>query len=221
MWTLAIDTAGVSGSIALGNGDAVFVAELERRSYSAQVVATADSLFRQAGTSLSALTYLAVVTGPGSFTGIRVGLSIAKAWAEASDVKLITISRLALCAACIAERAEVRVALDAGRGEFFVGDYRAHGEEVVRESLIKLESLLAGQVVEAPLFVFEASAAEVLAALHPVRREPPSAVDTLHLAARFAAAGDFADPLTLDANYLRRSDAELFSRQASREKRRN
>ncbi len=212
MWTLAIDTAGALGSIALGDSNSVFSAEMAGRSYSSQLVPTADTLFRQAGISVSDLSLLAVVCGPGSFTGIRVGLSVAKAWAETTSAKLIAISRLALCAASISEHAELQVVLDAGRGEVFYGHYRARGAIAAREALIKTDELLSRVEPRVPLFLFESSLMQALSKLKPSMRPLPSAVDALTFAIRAAEAGKFADPLTLDANYLRRSDAELFSK---------
>lgn len=212
MWTLAIDTAGASGGVALGNGESVFFEALAGRSYSAQLVSAADGLFQRAGLALSDLSLLAVVSGPGSFTGLRVGISVAKAWAETTDAKLVAISRLALCAAVIAEHEEVRVALDAGRSELFLGHYRAQGMVMVSEGLVRKEEFLGAPKLRVPLFVYEQTAAEALSALHLSRREMPTAVDALGLAVRMADDGRFADALTLDANYLRRSDAEIFSK---------
>jgi tRNA threonylcarbamoyladenosine biosynthesis protein TsaB len=212
MWTFAIDTAGASGGVALGDGRSVYFAELAGRSYSAQLVPTADRLFHEAGTSLSAVKLLAVVSGPGSFTGIRIGLSTAKAWAETTTAKLVAVSRLALCAASIPEHDEVRVVLDAGRGELFFGHYRGHGAIVLREALIKKNQLLSEPRSGAPLFTFEQGVFDALSALHPSMRSSPTAADALAFAMRFAEAGTFADPLTLDANYLRRSDAEIFAK---------
>jgi len=212
MWTLAIDSAGISGGVALGDGESVFFSELAGRSYSAHLVSAADGLFRDAGVLLSKVSLLAVVSGPGSFTGLRVGISVAKAWAETTAPKLVAISRLALCAASVADHDEVRVALDAGRGELFFGHYRSRGMSMVREELVRKEELLAASEPDVPLFVYEEAIAQALASLVPSRREMPTAVDALGLALRLAAEGRFADALTLDANYLRRSDAELFSK---------
>lgn len=215
-WTLAIDTAGASGGVALGDGENVFFTERAGRSYSAQLVASADSLFRQAGTTLSELSLLAIISGPGSFTGVRVGLSVAKAWAETTNAKLIAVSRLALCAASIQEHEEVRVALDAGRGELFFAHYRSHGAVPMREILIKEEALFGEPSSGVPLFIFEPSLSDLLSSAHPSihvsMRPMPTVVDLLSFATRAATAGAFADSLTLDANYLRRPDAELFSK---------
>lgn len=215
-WTLAIDTAGASGGVALGDGENIFFTQLAGRSYSAQLVSAADSLFQRAGTSLSELSLLAVVSGPGSFTGIRVGLSIAKAWAETTNARLIAASRLALCAASIQEHEEVRVALDAGRGEFFLAQYSGHGAVRMKETLVQQEALLVEHPSGVPLFVFEPSMSDLVSSLHvsirTLMRPMPTAVDLLAFATRAAGTGAFADPLTLNANYMRRSDAELFSK---------
>jgi tRNA threonylcarbamoyladenosine biosynthesis protein TsaB len=118
---------------------------------------------------------------------------------------------LALCAASISEYTEVQVALDAGRNELFYGCYRAHGAIAMREALIKKEELLQ-MTPDVPLFLFEPGLAQALSRLNPSMHRLPAAIDALTFAIRAAEAGEFADPLTLDANYLRRSDAELFSK---------
>ena len=82
MLLLAIDTCGPSGSVALGRlaGDAVEILgqiELEGRSYSATLVAAVGDLLAGSGIGLRNLAAIVAVNGPGSFTGVRVGLSAA------------------------------------------------------------------------------------------------------------------------------------------------
>jgi tRNA threonylcarbamoyladenosine biosynthesis protein TsaB len=103
----------------------------------------------------------------------------------------------------------VHAVLDAGRGEFYYGEYL--GRHCVREMLMGREDLLtavAGGVVVA----CEAKVAEALAGVEIRMVEEPSAGEALPFALERIAAGDFDDAATVDANYLRRSDAEIFAK---------
>ena len=89
-----------------------------------------------------------MVAGPGSFTGLRVGLSAVKAMAEVTGKPILTLSRLAILASMAArlpssERGvgAVHVVLDAGRGEFYLGVYRDAGKTRVAESFETLAAL--------------------------------------------------------------------------------
>src|ERR1017187_3763721 len=101
---LGIDTCGPSGSVALGrlNGEAVEILgqiELEGRSYSATLVAAVGELLTRSGLELRNLTAIVAVNGPGSFTGVRVGLAAAKGLAEAARIPVVAVSRLEVLAA--------------------------------------------------------------------------------------------------------------------------
>jgi tRNA threonylcarbamoyladenosine biosynthesis protein TsaB len=167
---------------------------------------------------LGELAALVVVAGPGSFTGVRVGLSAAKGLSEACGVPLMAVSRLALLAAVVdGGGGPVHAVLDAGRGEFYYGEYV--GRRCLREVLMGGEDVLAaagGGVVVA----CEAKVAEGLGGLgfdiELLRMvEEPSAGDALPVALGRIEAGDFDDAATLDANYLRRTDAEIFAKAAA------
>jgi tRNA threonylcarbamoyladenosine biosynthesis protein TsaB len=123
---------------------------------------------------------------------------------------LIAISRLGLLAASVGEGdATVHAVLDAGRGEFYYGEYS--GRRCVREALLsrdEVKAAVAGGLVVA----CEAKVGEMLSALHPRLVAEPSAGDALPLALVRIAAHEFDDAAVLDANYLRRTDAEIFAK---------
>ena len=125
---------------------------------------------------------------------------------------LIAVSRLALLAARVDGAGEaVHAVLDAGRGEFYYGEYV--GQHCLREALMVREDVIvaaAGGVV----VVCETKVAEALAELRPRVVEEPSAADALPIALVRIGAGEFDDAATLDANYLRRTDAEIFAKPA-------
>jgi len=212
---LLIDTCGSEGSVALADttvADAVVATEvLPGRTASERLVPAVRRVMETCGWRLGDLTAVVVVHGPGSFTGVRVGLSAAKGLSEAGDVPLIAVSQLALLAAC-GEGEVVHAVLDGGRGEFYYGEYSGH--ERLREALLAGEKVLAA-VAGATVVVCEAKVAEALAELKPRVVAEPRAEDLLPFAVERAAAGNFDDTALLDANYLRRTDAEIFAKPKS------
>src|SRR5579871_129489 len=212
MRLLLIHTAGSEGSVALAAGREVIATEvLPGRSSSERLVPAVRRLMTLQGWSLRDLKAVVVVHGPGSFTGVRVGLSAAKGLSEAGGIPLIAISRLALLAASVGDGDEtVHAVLDAGRGEFYYGEYAGHRS--LRESLLSLEEVDAAVAGGGLVVVCETKVAETLSELHPRVVDEPSAGDALPLALERVAASEFDDVSLLDANYLRRTDAEIFAK---------
>ena len=215
MKILLIDTCGEVGSVALADSDAdvssVISAELPGRSASERLVATVRGLAAQAGWEFATVGAIAVVNGPGSFTGVRVGVSAAKGLAEALTVPVVAISRLAVMAE-LGGGGRVLAVLDAGRGEFYCGFY--DGQRHERELLLT-RSEVAAAAEGKRLIACEPRVAEALADLGPEQVKAPVAADALGIALRRIAAAEFDDVTTLDANYLRRTDAEIFAKHAA------
>jgi tRNA threonylcarbamoyladenosine biosynthesis protein TsaB len=214
MRVLLIHTAGSEGSVALADTEAappiVAMEVLPGRSSSELLVPAVRGLMEARGWRLGELAAVVVVHGPGSFTGVRVGLSAAKGLSEAGGVPLIAVSRLALLASRIdGDGGPVHAVLDAGRGEFYYGEYM--GRRCVREMLMGREDLL-GAVAGGVVVACEAKVAEALAGVEIRMVEEPSAGDALPFALERIAVRDFDDAATLDANYLRRSDVEIFAK---------
>ena len=210
---LAIDTCGPSGSVALGRlGDGgveiLGQKELAGRSYSATLVAAVGELLADAGVRLKDLGAMVAVSGPGSFTGVRVGLSAVKGLAEVSRIPVAAVSRLEV----LAWKAGVgSSALDAHRHEIFL---RLGGVGMEARELLAGAEDLAG-IRQAPERIAVCDgAAELLREAWPgtelVRVEAPSAADALQVCAERVRRGEFADLALLDGHYLRRSDAEIF-----------
>jgi len=106
--------------------------------------------------------------------------------------------------------------LDAGRGEFYVGEYA--GRRAVREALIKKEEVEADRG-ECAFVVCEVAVANALEGLRPKLVREPVAGDALTLAEERVVTGEFDDVATLDANYLRRTDAQIFAKPKTRDSR--
>jgi tRNA threonylcarbamoyladenosine biosynthesis protein TsaB len=214
MRLLLINTAGGEGSVALADTEVApaIVAEevLPGRTSSERLVPAVRRLMEAHGWKLSELAAVVVVHGPGSFTGVRVGLSAVKGLSEAGGVGLIAVSRLALLAAGVdGAGGPVHTVLDAGRGEFYYGEYVERRR--LREVLMGADELLAA-VAGGVVVVCEMKVAEALAALRPRMVDEPSAGDALPFALERIAGGEFDDVATIDANYLRRTDAEIFAK---------
>ena len=210
---LSIDTCGSSGSISLARLDGEtlnLLAEtaLAGKTYSARLVSAIAELLASQRTSVPDLTAIVVTRGPGSFTGIRIGLSTTKGLAEAHAVPILAVSRLAV----LAHKAQCQgAALDASRNEFYFGRY----DEPSRESLLTLDAFEPEASVLGPhLAVCEPSVHAPAPAATFV--DAPTAADALRYALPRLGARDFDDPVTLDGNYLRRSDAEIFSQPGAR-----
>jgi tRNA threonylcarbamoyladenosine biosynthesis protein TsaB len=215
---LAIDTCGPSGSVALGrlagrDLEVLGQIELEGRTYSATLVAAVRDLLRAAGVQLGDLGGIVAVSGPGSFTGVRVGLSAVKGLAEAAQIPVVALSRLQV----LSRKAGVpSSALDAHRGELFLRLERTGRDPI--ELLTGAEELAGIDPAPLRVAVCEDAAGEILAAAWPasrlVRTPVPMAVDALRLGESRLIAGAFADLALLDGHYLRRSDAEIFGQSA-------
>lgn len=216
---LGVDTCGPSGSVALARlaPDSLGLLgqiELAGRSYSATLIAAVEELLSQAQAKIGQLQAIVVTSGPGSFTGVRVGLAAVKGLAEPAQTPVVAVSRLAVLAA---KSGVAAAALDAHRHEIFLR-MEAPGAEP-RELLAGAAELAAIHPYPARVAVCDAAAAALLAAAWPaaelVQTGAPNAADALALAASLVRADAFADLALLDGHYLRRSDAEIFGAPAA------
>jgi tRNA threonylcarbamoyladenosine biosynthesis protein TsaB len=129
---LAIDTSTRSVGVALYDGVQV-VSErvwLSNQFHTVELAPTVSSLINQSGISLDELKVVAVALGPGSFTGLRIGMALAKGMALAGHLDLVGIPTLDILAASqpIDEKPLAAI-LEAGRGRIAVGWYKKHSGE--------------------------------------------------------------------------------------------
>jgi tRNA threonylcarbamoyladenosine biosynthesis protein TsaB len=214
---LSIDACGSLGTVVLArltsdNLGILAQTELPGKTWSARLVPAIRELLAAHNAAVADIATIVVTNGPGSFTGIRIGLSTAKGLAEPTSIPILAVSRLAVLAhkAQASNRQARAAALDASRGEFYFGDYSASPEEslLTRDSFLERTTALGPQ-----LAICEPS----ILALAPAatRVPPPTAADALYFSLARLRARAFDDPLLLDGNYIRRSDAEIFSKPGS------
>jgi tRNA threonylcarbamoyladenosine biosynthesis protein TsaB len=221
MLILSVDTSGRHGSIALANttADSLTVLEivpLAGGSYSARLIPELSALLARHARRKHELDAFAVVAGPGSFTGLRVGLATVKALAEVRRQPIAAVSMLEAIAARAGHDGRITAALDAGRKEVYVGEYECRQGEpgLLRELLMSDEqfaALLKGNP-GAELITPDPSVAAI-ATMHLYVRQIdwPDAGEVARLGFDKIRAGRTIAADALEANYIRRSDAEIFS----------
>ncbi|HKN36387.1 MAG TPA: tRNA (adenosine(37)-N6)-threonylcarbamoyltransferase complex dimerization subunit type 1 TsaB [Terriglobales bacterium] len=219
MLLLAADTSGKHGSIALARAESdsfevIEVVPLIGGTFSAQLVPQIAALLSRHGFSKQDVGGFAVASGPGSFTGLRVGLAAIKALAEVLGRPIAAVSLLEAVAVASGARGKVMAVLDAGRGELYVGEYDVTGElaKCLQERILvrdQLEQTLDGSATVTP----DANVAELARGaglkVHEIERPRSDAI--ARVGWKKILAGDTVSPEALEANYIRRSDAEIFA----------
>ena len=207
-YLLLLDTCGERGSLALAQKDTI-VCEmlLEERAASAALLGGVRGMLQRVGLRVEDIAAVGVVNGPGSFTGLRVGLAVAKGLCEALKVPLTAVSRLAVLAAAGGQVDGLAV-LRAGREEVYGRDGAAGqaGSERMMASR-ELVALAQGR----PVVYAEDSLRELLAHVPAARQVTLTAGAALPLVRARLAEG-IADPALLDANYVRH-ESEIYRRQ--------
>jgi tRNA threonylcarbamoyladenosine biosynthesis protein TsaB len=221
MLLLGFDTSWKQGSIALAEGDAASFTLLEvvpiaGGTFSAQLIPQVAALLGQHQRRKEDLGGFAAATGPGSFTGLRVGLAAVKALAEVLKKPIAPVSVLEAMAAVSGRKGRVLAALDAAREEVFAGEYEVGSEtRLVGEWLLTQEEFLAcaESATGAHLVTCDEAIASLLSSrgVAATRMERPRSDAIARLGIMKILAGQTVSVEALDANYIRRSDAEIFS----------
>ena len=195
MTILAIDTTSQLGSIAITDSERVLEEVLlpSGDGYDHVLFGEIQSLLARNNLKLADIDGFASASGPGTFTGVRVGLTAAKGLAEAMSRKVAAVSNLKAMANFGTR--ELRAPwIDARRGEIYGAVYRANLELLRAEVVMKYDAWLASLPADV----------EILS-------EPrPLAGAIGKIAAREFVAGRALDPAAVDANYVRRCDAEML-----------
>src|SRR4051812_39160976 len=134
MLILGVDTSGKDGSIALvkfdgENARTIEIVPLEGGTFSAQLVPQISDALSRHTLSKRDIDAFAVASGPGSFTGLRVGLAAIKALAEVLQKPIAAVSLLEAIVPNSGVKGDVVVALDASRGEVYTAEFRVSGQQ--------------------------------------------------------------------------------------------
>jgi tRNA threonylcarbamoyladenosine biosynthesis protein TsaB len=226
MLSLAVDTSTLSGSLAILREERVvaMLGAAVEETYSSRLFRHLRFLLGENNLRIEDFDLFSVASGPGSFTGLRVGLAAVKGWAEAFGKPVAGVSLLeAIAARSTSHQPLVAAVLDARRGQLFAGVYgrvgvalERKGEEVVLEPGECLE-WLSRQASPETLALVSPTPEVIFPALEnsPFRGRMIERVSGLladeigRLGYRMMQRGAAAGALELDANYVRRSDAEV------------
>jgi tRNA threonylcarbamoyladenosine biosynthesis protein TsaB len=226
---LAIDTCDSKGSVAALRDGTLWkvVAHESEEDYSSWLLPAVGQCLEGCGLQMDGVDGYAVAAGPGSFTGVRVGLTAVKAWGEVYGKRIAAVSRLeALAEEATGDKAFVAAFANAQRGQVFGAVYRRDGRGLVRlgdEMVIAPEKFLeataefsGGQSISWVSTQADCAALEDAWKPRDLGGERVECVSNVRapmigrMGLAALAEGRFTDALALDANYVRRSDAEIF-----------
>jgi tRNA threonylcarbamoyladenosine biosynthesis protein TsaB len=211
---LSVDTTSEFGSIALTDGDRV-IEEIPLHSpdgFGHILFQRIEQLLARHDVNVQQIECFAAASGPGSFTGVRVGLAAVKGLAEATGKRVVAVSNLKALAFFGSAPLRATV-LDARRGEVYGAVYNDWLEIVNPEVVVKfpawLETLPAGRLEFIGLD-FSPFLGSVDSNIPVVTAPRALAAAIGRIAGSEYRQGRASDPAEIDANYVRRSDAELF-----------
>ncbi len=207
---LALDTSTAVASVALYDGDAVLAETtwLGGRTHATRLLGEIDAALTLAGRTSDDIAGIAVARGPGSFTGVRVGLSVAKGMAAGLNIPVWGVGTLAVLAwSVVGQALPIRPVVEAGRGRFatalFAGQVCVETARTVTlaelADLARQPCLVVGELPPAARARLAADDVALLASPAAGARRAGYLAE---LGWRAAAVGDPGDPAAVDALYL-------------------
>jgi tRNA threonylcarbamoyladenosine biosynthesis protein TsaB len=212
MLLLAIDTSGRRGGITLARGDndieIIESTPIQGGTFSAELIPQIADLLAKHGYGPKDLQAVVAVTGPGSFTGLRVGLTAVKGLAEVLNLPIATVTSLEILLAAAGAQENTMAVLDAGRGEVYaavqIGDLRQESLLIAAEAVALANSKRLRVVAAEPSVASKFPKADVI--------QYCSTEVVARLGLNKLRAGNTVDVLALDANYIRKSEAEYMQK---------
>lgn len=231
MLILAVDTASPSGSVAVLRDASLkgVISTAVDETYSSRFFRQLEFLLGELRLEMKQFDVFGVAAGPGSFTGLRVGLAAVKGWAEVFGKPIVAVSGLEAVAAQMPAGHElIAPVLDARRGEIYAALFRCDSTGLSREGVEEVctsGEFLAGlparasgrgvrfispkpELLEAALSGAASLPDSISRSI--VRASPVLAPEIGAITFERANRGELTDALHLDANYVRRTDAEVL-----------
>jgi len=196
--------------------------------YSTRLFRQLDFLLGELRLEMREMDVFAVAAGPGSFSGLRVGLAAVKGWAEVFHKPIVPVSGLeAVAAQAKLDAGLIAAVMDARRGQVYAALFRREGKRLARESeervcapeeflgeLMRLPGnegiTVVSPVPEVIQNLLNTAGSDAVSIFRNVERVSPVLAPVIaELAFERAVRGEVTDALRLDANYIRRTDAEL------------
>lgn len=228
MKILAIDTSTMLGGIAITDDSLGLIAEVRlnvKSTHSERLMTEIDHILRQAGLTLSDMDVFAVAIGPGSFTGLRIGLSTVKGLSYVTGKPIVSVPTLEalawnfpycnypVCTMLDARKKEVYAALFLWDNNGFI--------RLIDEVSIKVNELLGNVKLftnESVIFtgegvllyrdkIIEGMGGKAILAPH--EKMIPSPANVASLGIKKAQEGKFSEPISLVPFYIRKSEAEI------------
>jgi tRNA threonylcarbamoyladenosine biosynthesis protein TsaB len=228
MKILAIETSTMLGGVAIMDDLSGLIAEVRlnvKSTHSERLMTGIDHVLRQAGLGISDMDVFAVAIGPGSFTGLRIGLSTVKGFSYATGKPIVPVPTLEAIAwnfpYC---RYPVCTMLDARKKEVYTALFKWDGENFLRlidEMSIKVDRLLEQMMpyVRRKLvftgegaLIYRDTIVEAMgrrAIFATPEKMIPSPANVASIGIRKASKGEFSEPVSLIPFYIRRSEAEI------------
>jgi len=225
MLLLAADTSSRHGSIALAHCGpeaacaVIEVVPLDGGTFSARLVPQVAALLAKHGLNKRDIDGFAVVAGPGSFTGLRIGLAAIKALAEVLAKPISAVSLLEAIAVAGHSQGKVIAVLDAGRGHVYAGEYevKGGGAHLVGERLLtrsELTQSALGSIIVTPDHSLADAVRNATLQVQVEEIGLPRSDAIAHLGWQKILAGETVSPAGLEGNYIRRS-SEIFAKGCS------
>jgi tRNA threonylcarbamoyladenosine biosynthesis protein TsaB len=226
MKILAIETSTMLGGVAVMDDEKGLISESRstvKAGHSGRLMPEIDGVLKRVSLTLSDIDALAVTTGPGSFTGLRVGLSTVKGLSYSTGIPVVAVPTLEAFAWNFPNCAHpVCPMLDARKKEVYAGIFDTSANAIARimeEASIKPVELASrlqeyekvmligeGAVLYKDVFIDKLGDRALFAPGHLMAPSPAAAAE---LALGKALKGEFTDPETLSPFYIRKSEAEL------------
>jgi tRNA threonylcarbamoyladenosine biosynthesis protein TsaB len=217
---IALETSGRIGSIALVDGDQILIEETFQHGLqnAAKILPIIDRLVREQSWTPAQIEQIFVSIGPGSFTGLRIGVTLAKSLALATGVKIVAVPTVRVLVENAPNDARnVIIVLDAKRDQIFTARFSRRDDRWVEEEPAHVDSL-AGMLTRSPRPVhllgegvpfhrkFISDDPTILMTPEELWRARASTVAKIGI--EMARRGEFADPFKLAPTYIRKPEAE-------------